>query len=1356
MGKHSPNAPIAMNMHAIPPTDRARCGVTMLVLGLIPALLFGQATTAQLWKEKPAGSASSNGMSKSTFGVVGAPAIAHRQSTGAIYAAWPVQTSATGSSEIYVRKWNGSAWGGLAGSDSGGGISQTPEVDSLMPAIAVRESDGHVFVAWQENDYAVGADIFAAEYDPVTDQWQLLGDFGMVSWLALHATEPSILLMPNNGYRPVVAWQQEDYNGGTLFHAIHVRRWTGLEWVEMGSGSAGLYEDPNVGGGSEAGGINADDAVAIGGDYHVASFKPRLIPDALGNCAVVFINGMMRDGNIEYLHGIHVRRYNGNDSLAAYEAWEEIGRSPGGDPLGTDSLEARHLAVAGVATGMQLYAVADLNEVGTNNFHLRCFQWTGSGWSQRGEGNIATAVSPLSGQVPLFTPALGLDSAGQLTVAWTQPVGVQAEVYLRRTAAAAGGQVTWLEFGSGSASSGGVSANAALSGYPALSVFAQGSSDAYWVAWQDEDGTAPQIYIRSTGGTPAPEIAVEEPEGTDLVDDGGRDFGTVLTGTSLSRTFTIRNNGSGNLTGLTISKTGTHAAQYTVTKAPAAPVVPGGSTTFIIKFAPTNAGLKTAALHIACNDADESPFDINLTGTGVQSTLPVVKTLGSQDITATTATVTGSVNAAGSPRDVFFDYGPTTLYGTSSAATPATVDGVTTTTVAAALTNLQPHTKYHFRARATGELGAANGTNLSFTTRNTPPTPQNDPFMVLPGAIVQLAVLANDTDPDGDRLNLLSFTALNPPAAGKLTRTGNVLAFTASAAFIGATFNYTAKDAFGGSALATVLLNKGTCSIDPASMNAPSAPGAYDVTVTASGAWSAIKNLSWVSVTPVSGPGDGTVHISLLGNNSKTPRTGAVMIGGQTHQITQDRAHVPVLSVPDPIPIGIVGGNYQLPIPTTNFPVTYQVTGMPAGLTINSGTGVISGRPTTAKTYSLTIKASNAAGTSNAIAFSIDILPLPLNIIGTFLGYIYPDEFINGNRGSRLDLTITKTGSASGKIITGGTTQTFTGRLAPEPDYSAGIPLVVDLSRVGSTPLTLSLIFQDLDNNFTGALEDVNANATPVEGWRNTWTSANKASAFTTLHTFSVDAGGEPEAPQGFGYGSFTPTAAGAVTFAGRLADNNTFTTSGFLGEFGQALVYQGLYGGKGAFGGVIQITSDGDPVNDIVNGIFAWVKPPNSGGATDRVYRNGFMLTDILVDGGAYPKLLPGSLVMGLPEGEDNAWAQFSLGGLDNEGAEFDLIFTIANPSPTGLTNRVIIDPETNENRVTISTLNAATGAFSGQFTIPGPVAALNRTVTFQGQLVNGVLGQSGCGFFLLPELPEGKETLANTPRNSGRVVIQ
>ena len=44
---------------------------------------------------------------------------------------------------------------------------------------------------------------------------------------------------------------------------------------------------------------------------------------------------------------------------------------------------------------------------------------------------------------------------------------------------------------------------------------------------------------------------------------------------------------------------------------------PNGNTSFTVRFAPTSAGLKTAAIHIANNDLNENPFDLTLIGTGV-------------------------------------------------------------------------------------------------------------------------------------------------------------------------------------------------------------------------------------------------------------------------------------------------------------------------------------------------------------------------------------------------------------------------------------------------------------------------------------------------------------------------------------------------------------------------------------------------------------------------------------------------------------------------------------------------------------------------------------------------------------------
>ncbi|MBE0543465.1 MAG: DUF3494 domain-containing protein, partial [Verrucomicrobia bacterium] len=148
------------------------------------------------------------------------------------------------------------------------------------------------------------------------------------------------------------------------------------------------------------------------------------------------------------------------------------------------------------------------------------------------------------------------------------------------------------------------------------------------IANNDSDENPFDITITGTGaGTTVtvPEIGVQQPPGTDLVDGvGSRNFGSVLVGTNTSLTFTITNSGNANLTGLGITIDGADAAQFSVTVNPVAPVAPNGSTTFTVRFTPTSAGVKNAALHIASNDSDENPFDIALTGTGTTAAVPEI------------------------------------------------------------------------------------------------------------------------------------------------------------------------------------------------------------------------------------------------------------------------------------------------------------------------------------------------------------------------------------------------------------------------------------------------------------------------------------------------------------------------------------------------------------------------------------------------------------------------------------------------------------------------------------------------------------------------------------------------------------
>ena len=99
------------------------------------------------------------------------------------------------------------------------------------------------------------------------------------------------------------------------------------------------------------------------------------------------------------------------------------------------------------------------------------------------------------------------------------------------------------------------------------------------------------------------------------------DLGSALPSVSTSTTFTIQNTGTADLTGLGITFDGADYANFSVIADPAAPVSPTGSTTFTLRFLPTSAGPKSAALHIASNvTGNTQSFDLNLTGTGLTPT----------------------------------------------------------------------------------------------------------------------------------------------------------------------------------------------------------------------------------------------------------------------------------------------------------------------------------------------------------------------------------------------------------------------------------------------------------------------------------------------------------------------------------------------------------------------------------------------------------------------------------------------------------------------------------------------------------------------------------------------------------------
>ena len=142
------------------------------------------------------------------------------------------------------------------------------------------------------------------------------------------------------------------------------------------------------------------------------------------------------------------------------------------------------------------------------------------------------------------------------------------------------------------------------------------------LASNDSDESVYDILLSGTGIAASPEISLVGPGSVELVDGtASASFGSIAVGTSgASQTFTIRNLGDAALTGLSISKTGTHSSDFTVTSPSTGSLAAGGTTTFKITFSPKAAGARTAAIQIASNDADENPFDIQLSGTAFTPT----------------------------------------------------------------------------------------------------------------------------------------------------------------------------------------------------------------------------------------------------------------------------------------------------------------------------------------------------------------------------------------------------------------------------------------------------------------------------------------------------------------------------------------------------------------------------------------------------------------------------------------------------------------------------------------------------------------------------------------------------------------
>lgn len=879
----------------------------------------------------------------------------------------------------------------------------------------------------------------------------------------------------------------------------------------------------------------------------------------------------------------------------------------------------------------------------------------------------------------------------------------------------------------------------------------------------------------------APNLAVEQPVNFPHTHTSTQALGTLGLNVPKALTYTVRNSGTQPLTGLSVSLSGQDAAQFSIVSQPASSIAGGSSGTFTVQAKLTSLGSKTARLRILSNAPNESPFDLTLAATCAAAITPVVTTAPGGKVSHPNGigrgVLAGTVNTRGTLCYVAFDYGLTKAYGITTPPKPVTNNA--SADFSEIVSGLLPHKTYHFRIRAIGDQGSAFGKDLTFTVPNQAPEAQVDEPYFAVGTPLTIDALLNDRDNDGDPLTIISKTAVSPSTAGTVAIVKNKLVFTPSSSFTtgSASFDYTIKDSFGSTDTATVRLIPLPITLTPPSITRQAAGGSYDITITAF-ATQVTENLPWLSaVKTSSGVNTSTVQITLLPNTSINPRSGRIIIDGQTHDVVQLGVTKPAITPMSSTPHeAIVSGFFSLAIPLVDGPATFTATDLPPGLTIDNVTNLISGTPTTAGTYNVVLRAKNAAGPlatdSAGIAAAtatctIHVSALDSNLIGTYHGLISPSQVAyltpNLNIGARLELTTTGVGAVTGQIIEGSTKVSLKGQLAAtvaDPDHPVAIlTLIGPKTRL---PMTLNVTLDKASNTLAGHLYrlDTFPARTPVEAWRSTWTATNPATEYAALHTLAIENVSTTQpSPDGFGFGSFTPGLnTGLLTLKGTLADGSSLVCSTFIGPAGQVLCYQALYANRGSCVGKLTVTPGTPaPTNNTLLGQFTWLKPAPLATSKDLIYRAGFGPLSLDVAGSAYPAPAAGERVLGLPAATapaTNAKLAFTLGGLDTSlpaSLEFEQPLTITNPSATGFTNVASIPAPINS--TTLPTLTAATGAFAGSFTIPGTTAALNRKATFNGQIVKVSGVTTGYGHFLLPTITP---VVTTSPRLSGRVELK
>lgn len=829
----------------------------------------------------------------------------------------------------------------------------------------------------------------------------------------------------------------------------------------------------------------------------------------------------------------------------------------------------------------------------------------------------------------------------------------------------------------------------------------------------------------------APEISVEEPAGVILADGTAvTDYGSVRRGTTAARAFTIRNIGSVPLTGLSASLAVGDTGSYHIAGAPATSLAPGESTTFTVEFMPSEIATKNVVLNIESNDADENPFEINLTGSGIANpgTISINLPAGSFiSVNEEAGSVSIPIVRAGTDGEASF----TIVANSGSAAGEATLN--------VDYSSPDP-------AVRTFASGAANMTVQVPILNAGPANEVNETFTVTLSAATDGALLGSVTTVT---VRIIDATDSTSPAAPVISTPSAGAPLTLAA---NATVNLagTATDNRG---VRSVKIRLNGAAPVEALLSAPDA---------ASTGWS-------LSVSPAQGLNTFTVQSfdtrgrasAIVTRTFTVLRTLAVgLTGSQYGGVSQGFS---------PSSDRVADKSYTI-VATAKAPAGIFNGGIFVGWTIG---GVDVARSSVALSNADAARIGVAATSLEKSSLTF-IFREGMTLTANFVENPYPDlagaynglirasggVTTNATEGA-FKATVQSTGAFSGTLTMDGLTLNMAGAFDHHGDARFGTARAKTLvvPRTGKPSLSVSVQLNTDDNATNVDTPDKISGTVTVKAFApgsvpvvstvdadrayyngvgltvdDVYLGPSKGNGSYTVIFPPRDVGFQPPAftvgdyPQGYGIGSMSITKAGLVTLSGTLADGSIITCSSALSQDNHFPLYSALYGKLGFISGFVQMDS-AQAESDLASiGDLRWLRPLLT---SMQHYPAGWPEMIKVGMKGAWYRVPPGMSVMRAPDGGDGNKDGDALQDPDADG-NVHLYLTYGSLSEPLLKDvnlssaDALVKVPDNDPTFTLSVMRN-NGMLSGSFIHTDDTAPTFKGVAYQKGTIAG-----GYGYFL------------------------